>query len=395
MRSANLSDIVDFVNRDDVEHRRIRREMYLSARTLDDLFILGAGFSNNAGLPVQSEFTEKLIHSGTAKDPTRVVVPFLCDFIAKAFGHFETAKSKYWPDLEDIFTCIDLSANTGHHLGVAFPPSELRKVRRALISRIVGMLRAEYENAKKKKLPEWRELDSFFENLDIKRSAFINLNWDTVVEEFIYDVHGPLGFDYECGAKHASFPKSGMRIALDPSPSETKVRIVKMHGSVNWLYCDCCQRLYWFPPRESLQVAQQILRAEEWADIDPEHFRTEWTCLYCSKVPLGTRLATFTYLKALDFPMFQKSWFSAERLLRKAHRWIFIGYSLPAADYEFKYLLKRVQLSRKDQPEIILVSKGPNSKLVYKNYQRFFGLIVERKNFFKNGIDADVLSRLF
>jgi hypothetical protein len=44
--------------------------------------------------------------------------------------------------------------------------------------------------------------------------------------------------------------------------------------------------------------------------------------------------------------MFERSWLSAERLLRQAKKWVFIGYSLPAADYEFKHLLKRVQLSR-------------------------------------------------
>ena len=36
--------------------------------------------------------------------------------------------------------------------------------------------------------------------------------------------------------------------------------------------------------------------------------------------------------------MFQKSWFSAEKLLLAAENWIFISYSLPAADFEFKYL---------------------------------------------------------
>jgi hypothetical protein len=167
-----------------------------------------------------------------------------------------------------------------------------------------------------------------------------------------------------------------------------------MHGAVNWLYCDCCRRLFWFPPEESIKVAEQILRAEEWQDIDPGYFRTEWTCLYCQRVPLGTRLATFTYLKALDFPMFQKSWFSAERLLRQASRWIFIGYSMPAADYAFKYLLKRLQLSRTRQPEIILVTKGSNSDVTYSNYQRFFGRIIGKRNFFTKGITPDFLSRL-
>jgi hypothetical protein len=85
----------------------------------------------------------------------------------------------------------------------------------------------------------------------------------------------------------------------------------------------------------------------------------KWRCLTCTDVPLTTRIATFSYLKALDFSMFDKSWFSAERLLRQAKKWIFIGYSLPAADYEFKHQLKRVQLSRLSPPEFVVITKGP------------------------------------
>jgi len=237
--------------------------------TLENLFILGAGFSKNAGLPLQNEFTERLLHAGDDKDSTRVVVPFLRQFIAKAFGHLESAKAVYWPELEDIFTCIDLAANSGHNLGFAFQPSELRKVRRALITRIVGMLRAEYERAKRE-LPEgWKQLEKFFQSIELRSSGFLNLNWDTVVEEGISKIHGPTDFQYGCGALRASFPEKGMKIALDLNPSSIKIPVIKMHGSVNWLYCDCCQRLYWFPPEESLKVATQILRAEEWEEIDP------------------------------------------------------------------------------------------------------------------------------
>jgi len=93
--------------------------------------------------------------------------------------------------------------------------------------------------------------------------------------------------------------------------------------------------------------------------------------------------------------MFQKSWFSADRLLRSAKRWIFIGYSLPGADYEFKYLLKRVQLSRKVPPEIIIITKGRRSALTYSNYQRFFGLVVKQPNFFRYGLSRAALERVF
>jgi hypothetical protein len=150
-----------------------------------------------------------------------------------------------------------------------------------------------------------------------------------------------------------------------------------MHGSVNWLYCDTCRRLYWFSPHETYKVAGQLLSSAEWQRIDPgnKHSTERWSCAQCSGQSIGTRLATFSYLKALDFSMFQKSWFSAERILRNAQTWIFIGYSSPGADFEFKYLLKRIQLSRIEPPNFAVVSGGaPDvTQKTYEHYQHFFG----------------------
>jgi hypothetical protein len=86
--------------------------------------------------------------------------------------------------------------------------------------------------------------------------------------------------------------------------------------------------------------------------------------------------------------MFQKSWFAAERLLREATRWVFIGYSLPSADFEFKYLLKRMQLCRTDRPEIIVVSGGDPESLdrTRQNYRKFFGSDISKSNFIENGL---------
>jgi hypothetical protein len=106
-------------------------------------------------------------------------------------------------------------------------------------------------------------------------------------------------------------------------------------------------------------------------------------------VPLTTRIATFSFLKALDFPMFERSWLSAERLLRSAEKWVFIGYSLPGADYEFKHLLKGVQLSRRQPPEFVVITgeSETDSEYTYLNYQRFFGGDVKKdENFIRDGL---------
>jgi hypothetical protein len=114
--------------------------------TTEHLFIVGAGFSFHAGLPLTNQFTEKLLDvKGLKLDrPSNLIVPFLQSFVENTFGHLPSSPLKDWPRLEDIFTCIDLSANTGHHLGQQYSPSDLRTVHRALIVRIIMMLRHNY-----------------------------------------------------------------------------------------------------------------------------------------------------------------------------------------------------------------------------------------------------------
>ena len=101
---------------------------------IDHLFIVGAGFSHYAGLPLTADFTEKLLDVAgfDAEGSSALTVRFLEDFVRDTFDHKRGAAPKFWPHLEDIFTCIDLSANTGHHLGPDYAPSDLRTVRRAL-----------------------------------------------------------------------------------------------------------------------------------------------------------------------------------------------------------------------------------------------------------------------
>jgi hypothetical protein len=98
--------------------------------------------------------------------------------------------------------------------------------------------------------------------------------------------------------------------------------------------------------------------------------------------------------------MFHKSWLSAEHLLRNASTWIFIGYSLPGADYEFKYLLKRTQLARNEALRLIVITGGEpeKAKETYRNYQRFFGRRISmskaKRSYFKSGLETEAIEYL-
>lgn len=363
----------------------------MPTRSVHSAFVVGAGFSMYAGMPLQDQFTSALLGGkGKGTGPSGAVVQYLRKFVNRAFDHSPTAGARFWPELEDIFTCLDLSANTGHNLGPRYKPAELRTVRRALIYRTITMLRENYLKARKRQDEPWQQLLDLMQRVDTKRTGFISTNWDTVVEDMLEKTRNIQWFDYGCDAFRASL-HLGHKTLKEVKPlKRTGALVVKMHGSLNWLYCESCRFLFWTPTKETYKVAGQLLSPEEWNKIDPDnhHAADRWLCSHCGGKSLGTRLATFSYRKALDFPMFQKSWFSAERILGEARNWIFIGYSLPAADFEFKYLLKRVQLSRVEPPNFVVVSGGSKVERTYENYQRFFGRqIKSTKNFFANGLE--------
>src|SRR5580700_1642043 len=401
-------------------------------RNVETAYVVGAGLSHHAGLPLTTKFTEALLEARDfSGGPSRMLVDFLSDFIYHAFGHSRRASAKYWPDLEDLFTCVDLSANTGHHLGSRFSPADLRTVRRALLSRIIRMLEHRYELGRRKKSPESRHLEEFFWEINTQRAAFISMNWDTVIERKLAMTRDDLSLDYCCDALPAEIPAlldpthfssrkkflkaiaQGQSISVAALPLNRKqventTSVVKIHGSANWLYCDNCRHVFWFHPDESSRIASQLIRQDDRRRIqtllgksDPTESTTDTDllrqmpvmCLCSSRVALGTRIATFSFRKALEFPMFQRSWLAAEEILRSANRWIFIGYSLPPADYEFKYLLKRTQLSRSREPEFVIISGGSKKDLrrTYDNYQRFFGRTVKKSCFFDSGLTRDAI----
>jgi hypothetical protein len=263
------------------------------------------------------------------------------------------------------------------------------------------MLRHTYTKAKDRHDHKWQILEEFFGTVRAKDSAFLCMNWDTVIDEGMY-AQRVKNIDYSCNAKFIRFNDDD-EIELAEPNSGVPVQIVKVHGSANWLYCDSCRDVFWVEPRSTLRVADQLFRPRDWEVVEKHigetyrkapHWRAQ-RCPSCDAAALGTRIATFSYRKALDFPMYEQSWLSAEQLLKSAVTWTFIGYSLPAADYEFKHLLKRVQLSRRSAPKLFLITGGTADAVAItrRNYQKFFGPQLGRSSgaFFGNGLTEKVI----
>ncbi len=363
-----------------------------------NLLIVGAGFSLNAGLPLAGNFTRELLslRRVVTDGPSARQISYIKKFADQVFGEGAPRSADDWPDLEDIFTLVDLSANTGHHLGPHYSAADLRVVRRAIIVRMIRMLSQAY--VRKQRVPDagWNALEELFGRFRTDITAVLSLNWDTVIERGLARAQKIRRVDYGCHASAVTF--DGNRIVERPLDGDI-LHILKPHGSVNWLYCDACRETFWLPPSDTDKVAQTLFRKDDWARLPkPRTSRLPAmrspACPHCETKSLGTRFATFSYRKALDFPMHSASWRTAEHYLKGAADWVFIGYSMPAADFEFKHLLKRVQLTEGDRPDITVITGGRDGEATIDRFKKFFGDVKGKRYFFENGLDTSALRHL-
>jgi hypothetical protein len=107
------------------------------------------------------------------------------------------------------------------------------------------------------------------------------------------------------------------------------IKLLKLHGSMNWLQCSTCQRLF-------------VTFSDKLTTIDPSNRER---CRHCLKNDLQSSLEGSlvmpTFLKDLSNFQVKLIWQNAGVELMEARKIVFIGYSLPHADFEFRQLLTR------------------------------------------------------
>lgn len=109
----------------------------------------------------------------------------------------------------------------------------------------------------------------------------------------------------------------------------------KKSGTFNWLVCPRCGRI-------SIDFRKNIAKYVLGADRKEQSF-----CRHCSKdyepenrPKLRSLFVSPTYLKTFQDSNIKNIWHNAFIELSEADKVVFIGYSFPSADVEFKHLLK-------------------------------------------------------
>lgn len=234
------------------------------------------------------------------------------------------------------------------------------------IHRIFGILDSTFT--------ENQKICQMFDELIKKfKISIINLNWDIVTEHYLHTKDFPYTYGIDIVDLNPSVNKE--------TQIEENIPLLKIHGSSNWLYCDRCRQLFTARFGGKIALYKRVYLDKDDFEIfggnnvsdKLRYSQEEKKCRFCGNLMSG-RLVTFSFQKEYALPQFQTIWEKAFSELRRAEKWLFIGYSLPDADYEFKHMLKSAQLARNNNPwkaKVVL----KEDKDAEKRYKRFFGEI--------------------
>lgn len=154
--------------------------------------------------------------------------------------------------------------------------------------------------------------------------SIISTNWDVLIEEY---------FDRQNIAYNLCLNEPYFcRGRSTKKKSKQKLNLIKLHGSINWVKCLSCGTI-------------QIVDNEKCGDFLFDDKKAE-KCVACQKVIengclLQAQIITPTMMKSINNQLYSNLWAAARQDLRAANKVTFIGYSLPTADFELRYLLHR------------------------------------------------------
>lgn len=270
--------------------------------------------------------------------------------------------------LEDIFTILDKTVIERRHF-TSYSNENIKRIKWALQECIIFILSCQaekisnavnYSELCKMMLQERLNVDAKEDNL-----AVITLNWDSVFEKTLMEAC------QRWNEKHLDkkiFPdlcfydytfendESRMPSTLVKAQGYYNLKLLKLHGSINWLVCPKCGRVYTdYRKNIALKELGTLQKNEQYCRVCKEQIS------YDGDAPcLESLIITPTYLKEFNNLHLQNIWHNAYIDLTEADEIVFIGYSLPDADFEMKNLLKRavgkhvaltVVLRKEDNPQ--------------------------------------------
>lgn len=289
--------------------------------------------------------------------------------------------------LEDLFTVLDRCIINQEKFG-KYQNADIIQIRKSLGVCINSLISQKLES---KMSPFYDELANAILKQRVNAGqekdpfAFIVLNWDILLDNAIFRTYKhstdpkiqKCCIDYCCYSTPLGMPDHNHRSIEVKAKGLYNLKIQKLHGSLNWLTCTDCSILFY---RMEEKIALREINDEKCPSPCPRQSL------------LKSLLIEPTFVKDLNNTHLRMIWHNALLDLMDAERIVFIGYSLPVADVEFRYLLKK-RIDKESEIKVILTKTDERAQSI-ENYKSFFGSQLSKDSFDFNG-SASFLQKEF
>ena len=245
-------------------------------------------------------------------------------------------------DLEELFTKLDICVKTQSNWK-NYSYSTIDQVRHSLL-----LLFIYYFGIKDSAFDLDKNYISFSEYIKKKNVSIITTNWDTICEQII--------------AK--STQKADLCFPYYTRHSKNHIKIAKVHGSINWFSCLNCGHVEVKKTKEEINF---LLQKEG-------EFCKKCKCKQKGTHQFVPEIITPTMVKSFTHSVYSSIWQNAIDILQKAHKIVFIGYSLPLADFELRQILTKY-LPSKAEIDVVLYKdciKKDEREVPEDRYKRTF-----------------------
>lgn len=240
--------------------------------------------------------------------------------------------------LEDVFTAFDKSISRRENSS-NYTYSQMDDMQHSLLRLFVYYFSKKVNNHNLDNSDYMAVMD--FLKANESRISVITTNWDVLLEKYMSKTD--IRYDYSFNSSYV-IGENG-RLFDASNRADDGIKLVKIHGSINWFRCLKCGSLQVYDTKDCGLFLFQ--------DNEPERCLRCGQEVYGEDVLLRPEIITPTLLKSIDGVIFSNLWQNAAYELQKADRVIFCGYSLPIADFEFRQLLKQ-NIKKEAQIDVVL-----------------------------------------
>jgi hypothetical protein len=324
---------------------------------IEDVIFLGAGASASEGAPLQGDlFRDYFLLSKQEPQEVHQVMNQILNSLFRTFFGIEIDNSNLhrvaFPTFEECLGILELALNrqeSFRNFSQTPEKPDIQRLRENLIFLIAIILNNKLRvDARHHK----NLVKRLFDENRLKKTAFISSNYDILIDNALLDLYErEIDLDYGVDFTNFSREKDWSR-----PRSNRAVKLFKIHGSLNWLYCPTCISLTLTPKEKS--VARLV--------FEPKPCPTCGT----NTIPI---VIPPTFFKVMSNFFLQQIWNKAEMNLKRTKRIFFCGYSFPDADIHIKYLLKRAELNLSTPFEIFIINnhRGKTEQQKQEEKRRF------------------------